>query len=272
VSGESAQPEEMAVFDAAKARLLEVRYATPVMVERRRAVIEALTVRPGERALDVGTGPGFLAVDLAEAVGSAGEVAAIDQSAEMVAFAADRVGRLGLADRIAIRQADAVALPYPEAGFDVVTATQVFEYVAEVERAIAEARRVLRPGGRLALIDADWSTWVWHVDDADLMDRIDRVWSRHAAHHHLPRYLAPLLRSGGFAVEAIRILPILCLDGGPGTFSATLAESIAGYVRSRPDPGAAADAAAWLADLGRQVERGGYFFSANQYLFVARKT
>ncbi|HEX2173214.1 MAG TPA: ubiquinone biosynthesis protein UbiE, partial [Dehalococcoidia bacterium] len=81
-----AERDEMAVFDTAKARLLEVRYATPPMIERRRAVLEALAVIPGERAIDVGTGPGFLACDLVGQVGPTGRVAAVDQSAEMVDF------------------------------------------------------------------------------------------------------------------------------------------------------------------------------------------
>lgn len=258
------------MFDLAKARLMEVRYATPEMVERRRIVLEATAVRTGERAIDVGTGPGFVAGDLAERVGPGGFVAAVDRSPEMVAFARERLGRAGLADRVEVRESDAATLPYPDTSFDVFTATQVFEYVSDVERAIAEAYRVLRPGGRLALVDADWATWNWQVDDAERAARVLASWASHCAHQHLPRYLAPLLRQAGFAVESVRVLPVLDLVGSPGTFSATLVESVAGYVRARAEV-SHEDVDAWQADLARQVANGTYFFSANQYLFVARR-
>src|SRR3981081_2280046 len=53
---------------------------------------------------------------------------------------------------------DAVVLPFPDGSFDAAVSTQVYEYVADMPRALAELRRVLRPGGRAVVLDTDWDS------------------------------------------------------------------------------------------------------------------
>ena len=53
-----------------------------------------------------------------------------------------------------------MALPFPDASLDFVVAIQVYEYVPDIDRALAECVRILRPGGRLAIVDTDWDTFV----------------------------------------------------------------------------------------------------------------
>ena len=60
-------------------------------------------------------------------------------------------------------------------------ATQVYEYVEEIERALAEACRVLRPGERLAMLDTDWGSIVWHSPDPSGLDGVLAVWDEHLA-------------------------------------------------------------------------------------------
>ena len=54
--------------------------------------------------------------------------------------------------------------------------TQVLEYVPDVAGALAEMRRVLRPGGRLLVLDTDWDSLVWHAPDEELMARVLTTW------------------------------------------------------------------------------------------------
>lgn len=110
-----------------------------------RPFIEFAGVQDGERVLDVGCGTGSLTFALPEAANVAG-IAAIDYSPVFVAEAARRNSD----PRIAIRQADACALPFADASFDRALSLLVLHFVPESAKAIAEMRRVVRPGGVVA--------------------------------------------------------------------------------------------------------------------------
>ncbi|MEK1889086.1 MAG: methyltransferase domain-containing protein [Phyllobacterium sp.] len=99
----------------------------------------------GERILDVGCGTGSLTFALAR-TGNLGEIAAIDYSDVFVAEA----NRRNTDPRIKIQQADACALPFADATFDRALALLVLHFVPEADRAVAEMRRVVRPGGVVA--------------------------------------------------------------------------------------------------------------------------
>ena len=115
------------------------------------ALLAAARVRPGLRVLDLASGTGHPALDLAAAVGPGGRVTATDLSAGMLAVAEGHAQRLGLAN-IAFRPADAHDLPFDDASFDLVTSRIGVMYFADVQRALGEIRRVLAPGGRVALV------------------------------------------------------------------------------------------------------------------------
>lgn len=99
----------------------------------------------GEKVLDVGCGTGSLTFALAEAADLA-EIAAIDYSPVFVEAAARR----NTDPRISIRQADACALPYDDGTFDRALALLVLHFVPAAAQAVAEMRRVVRPGGVVA--------------------------------------------------------------------------------------------------------------------------
>jgi arsenite methyltransferase len=135
----------MLQFDAEASRRVEATYTTPDVVEQRQAVLGALGLGPGERVIDIGTGPGLLAAEIAAAVGPDGLVCGIDIGDSMLALARARTTRPNSAP-MEFRQAGADRLPYAQASFDVAVATQVLEYVKDVPGALAEITRVLRPG------------------------------------------------------------------------------------------------------------------------------
>ena len=80
-------------FDEENARRLVAVYTTPDVIEQRRAIRAALALQPGERVLDIGSGPGFLAAEMAEEVGPDGAVHGIDSSDSMLAIARRQDGR-----------------------------------------------------------------------------------------------------------------------------------------------------------------------------------
>ncbi|RDD62402.1 ArsR/SmtB family transcription factor [Ferruginivarius sediminum] len=99
--------------------------------------------------LDIGTGTGRMIEVFADRYTRA---VGIDSSREMLGVARTRLDRFGVRNW-QVRQADMYALPLPSASFDTVTVHMVLHYAEQPERVIAEASRVLRPGGRLVIID-----------------------------------------------------------------------------------------------------------------------
>ncbi|MDP2009250.1 MAG: methyltransferase domain-containing protein, partial [Phenylobacterium sp.] len=177
-------------FDADSARALEAIYMTPDVVAQRGRVIDLLAPAAGEHLLDVGVGPGLLALDLARLVGESGRMVGLDLAPAMVAAATARLAGLSQAE---VKIGDAANLDLPDGAFDGAVSTQVYEYVADMPRALAELHRVLRPGGRALILDTDWRSLVWHSSDPGRMDRVLACWDAHLADPHLPAKLGPLL-------------------------------------------------------------------------------
>jgi arsenite methyltransferase len=257
----------MLEFDEQTARQIESVYTTPDVVEQRIATRRALAVRPGERVLDVGSGPGFLAAEIAEDAGGEGGVHGVDPSESMLALARRRTAGAGAAP-LEFVTGGATELPFADASFDAVVSTQVLEYVEDVASALAEARRVLRPGGRLLVLDTDWDAIVWHSNEPERMRRVLAAWTEHLADPHLPRRLPRLFRDSGLSLVDCAVLPILNHPYDTDTYSAGLIAIVAGFVPGRGGVNDA-EAAAWRDELQGLGED--YFFSLNRYLFVARK-
>jgi len=253
-------------FDEEASRRVLATYMTPDVVEQRRIVLASLDLQPGEAVLDVGSGPGLLAAEMGELVGSEGTVQGIEPSESMLAIAARREPAAGSAP-LEFQPGDAGALQFADASFDAVVATQVYEYVEDMPSALAEAHRVLRPGGRLLVLDTDWDSIVWRCDDAERMRRVLAAWDEHLADPYLPRRLTGLLEDAGFTLTERAAVPILNAGYDPNTLSAGLIGFVSAFVPGRQGL-TEVDAAAWadeLVALGRD-----YFFSVNRYVFVAR--
>ena len=116
-------------------------------------------LRPGMRVLDVGSGPGSITVGLAETV-APGEVVGIDMQQSQVERARALAAERGVAN-VRFEVGDAYRLPFPDRSFNAVFAHTVFVHLGEPVRALAEMRRVLRPGGIVGVRDPDFGTWLW---------------------------------------------------------------------------------------------------------------
>ena len=122
----------------------------------------------GQRLLDVGCGPGSITVDLAELV-APGPVIGVDREPAVLEGARRLAAERGLAN-LTFEPADTYSLPYPDDHFDVVYAHQVLQHLVDPVAALVEMRRVLRPGGVLAVRDSDYATMT-HAPHEPLLDR-----------------------------------------------------------------------------------------------------
>ncbi len=115
-------------FDEETARRLVAVYTTPDVVDQRRAIRAALALQPGEQVLDIGSGPGFLAAEMAEEVGVDGRVYGIDPSDSMLAIA--RHGETP----VDYGRGDALALPFGDEQFDVALLRSMSMWTTSMER------------------------------------------------------------------------------------------------------------------------------------------
>ncbi|MHC1560783.1 methyltransferase domain-containing protein [Actinomycetospora sp. C-140] len=245
------------------ARRIQRVYATPDVVGQRERVLELLRPLPGEHVLDVGSGPGYLARSIADAVGPEGTVRGLDPSAAMNAVAEAHCAKL---PHVTIEEGGAEKLPYPDNSFDAVVSTQVYEYVADMPGALAEVRRVLRPGGRFVVLDTDWDSLVWHAADRDLHRRVMTAWEEHLVDPRLPRVLPGLLERTVFEVVDRQLIPLFNPVYDENTYSVLTIEVIGDFVTGRQGV-TAEDVDRWSADLRSRGTD--YLFTLNRYCFVA---
>jgi ArsR family transcriptional regulator len=156
------------------------------------ALCRALGDRPLGRLLDIGTGTGRIAELLAP---RAEHVAALDKSPEMLRLARSRLGDVP-ADRLELVQGDFAALPFAEQRFDTVLFHQVLHYAQDPAAALAEAARVTRSGGRIAIVD-----FAAH-DREELRER-----HAHARLGFTDEQMLGLLSAAGFTADPAIALP-----------------------------------------------------------------
>ncbi|MFJ8623549.1 methyltransferase domain-containing protein [Kitasatospora sp. NPDC093550] len=162
---------------------------------------ERLGARPGERALDVGCGTGSETRVLADAVAPGGVATGLEPNPGLRAVAGRRAAEAGSTARFL--DGDALALPLPDAGVDVLWCERVLQHLDDPARAVAEFARVLRPGGRIALLDTDWSTFVLHPADPGIRPALATVARANAATPDAGRRLADWLTAAGLGVDGL---------------------------------------------------------------------
>ncbi len=250
-----------------KARDIERPYMASEVVRQRMRTLEALALNAGEAAIDVGCGIGLLTYEMALEVGSDGHVIGIDNSPDMLTHAAERCAGL---EQVEIKEGDANDLPVGDQTCDAIACVQVLLYVEDVPGATSGMHRVLRPGGRIAVMETDWRSVILNSSDQATTRRVFEAWDDAVASPNLPVRLAPILREHGFTAVRVEAIPILDTSRSSGNFSVN---SLDGVARIAQERGAISEdqEVAWLEDLQRQGREGTYFFCVNRFLFSATK-
>jgi SAM-dependent methyltransferase len=175
------------------------------------AFIEFLNIAAGSRVLEVGSGLGILAADVAAAAADV-EVVGVELSAAQIAAAPPRAGVTWL-------QGDAHALEFPDGSFDLVYARYLLEHVADPGRVLREMRRVTRRGGLVAVCENDVS--LLRIDPP--CPSFDRAWETFTRFQAalggdglIGRRLFRLFREAGFSDVELSVQPEVHWHGSPG--------------------------------------------------------
>ena len=255
-------------FDADLASRIETIYATPDVNATRIAVFRAAAPRLGQKGVDVGCGPGYLTRELAIAVGRDGEVVGIDVSDPMLALANRRCAGL---DQVKLENADARRLPIDNEILDFACGLQVYCYIKELDEALDDLHRCLKPGGRAVILDTDFSGVVWESGNRERMHKIMRAFDEHAAWPDLPRILPSRLKKAGFDLLRCEAIPFVTLAYHPNTFVYGLARLIHQFV-TKNTGFAVEEADAWLNEFDDLEKQGAFFYATNRFMFVATRT
>lgn len=257
----------MEKYDKKAAALIDRSYQTPEIVNQRLRTLSAMALRRGESVLDAGCGTGLLLEQQALAVGSQGRAEGVDSSKDMLERASERCADMS---QVQLQQGNVETLPFEDASFDAVSCTQTLLYVENLAKALAELQRVLKPGGRIAVLETDWSGAILNSHDQALTQRIFGAWDLALVNPNLPKRLRPLLKGLGFGVLRVEAIPILNSSYSENSFSANMLKNYAAVARRR-NLISQTESDEWLAGIDSLIEKDAYFFCVNRFLFTAVK-
>ena len=249
-----------------EAEELEKSYQLPEIVRQRQHTLNRLSVKRGEQILDVGCGVGFLSYEIALQTGDSGRVSGIDQNSEMIRHANIRCEKLRNTE---FSEANADDLPFPEESFDAACCTQVLLYVNDVAQVLSGIRRVLKPAGRIIIVETDWRGVVLNSDYDSITRKIFSAWDASVPSPNLPVRLGPLLVDNGFCNVDVEPIPILNTEYTPSQFSHGMMNWI---TRNALKKGVITkeQSQKWLDDLDEKGKSGNYLFCVNRFLFSAQ--
>jgi SAM-dependent methyltransferase len=245
------------------ARFLTRGESCPGSQEARAAARERLRLHAGHTVLDAGCGLGRAAVELARIVGPAGRTVGVDLSQAMIGRARSHPDAQGLAVHFVV--GDAHRLPFANATFDACRAGSLLICVADPERALAELARVVKPGGRVVVLDSDNDTLFVDSPYPEITRTIVHALTDSEHNGAIGRRLPGLLRQQGLA--ELEIWTGVVLIDLPVT--RLLVEGVVARAeqagRLRPD-----EVAAWWDSL-READAAGTF-TAGKTVFVVAGT
>ncbi|MDA5094904.1 methyltransferase domain-containing protein [Aliiroseovarius sp. KMU-50] len=237
---------------------------TEDMMRQRSKHMRVLSPKSGEKILELGSGNGIFARELAERVRPGGEVIGLDPS-EAILEMARHIYPQG-----EFIQGDAQDLPFEDRSFDAVAAAQVFCFLKDVDQALAETYRVLKPQGRVVILDTDWDTLVWRTRQPELMARVMDAYKAVYANAYLPRTLPHRLSQAGFSNIKVKSFVVLNRGLGEETYARQSIGFATSIMEGSPEF-SKEEQTCWLEDQEQLERNGDVFFSLNRYILSGRK-
>jgi SAM-dependent methyltransferase len=252
-------------------RAMDLIASWPAVRELQERSATALAVQPGEAVLDVGCGLGNVTLDLAERVSPGGRVTGLDYSSLMVEEARRRAAQRGLAVEFCV--GDAAHLDYDDGTFDVCRSERTLQWLSDPDQAVAEMARVLRAGGRVGLIDTDWSTLVVDHPDVETTARIGAGVSGNMPNPMAGRRLVGHCRAAGLEVTDVTAATAIFLewDAEGKTVPGMMPTPRMLQMATEKGVVTAEHAAHWLDQLDRHAAEGRLFLALTMFSVTGRK-
>lgn len=255
----------MLQFDERTTKLLEEAYLGADFSRRRRASFDALNPTPGDVIADIGCGNGLLTLELARTLGGEGNVVGIDPSEDMRNAA---VTRCADCPNVEILSGTVTDLPLDTASADKAVSLQVFEYLDDLPGAVAEIKRILKPGGKLVVGDMHWDTITWFSDQPDRMAAMLKTWDGHLVERCVPAVLPQILREAGYRVDSMTAVPFASTTLHPDGLANMLIHLMKPYAAAK-GPFSKEDTEAWAEEQVQLAKSGRFFFSITHFVTTA---
>ncbi|MGQ4618484.1 methyltransferase domain-containing protein [Nocardia sp. R7R-8] len=256
-------------FDrAGQDQLVDVRdlqAALPGIRRLRTWAHEALALRPGEHAVDIGSGTGSEVITFADAVGPNGSAVGVEPDPQLLASAERRAAEVGSAAKF--QSGDAYGVPFGADCFDAVLCERVFQHLTAPARAAKEIARVLRPGGRVVVVDSDWGTAIVHPGDRRVVREVIDTLVSATTNPLSGRRLPGLLSKAGLVVDDIGS-EALVQDRSVGAGSLITRISAMAVARGAITE---AERDRLLADLDAGADNGDIHLSVTMFAVLAHK-
>ncbi len=225
----------------------------------------------GERLLDVGCGRGEAALGLAQDLGEGGELVGVDLSESMLRVA--RSNARTARSRVRFTVGDARSLDEPDNSFDAARSERTLQWLADPAAAVGEMVRVVRPGGRISLIDTDWSTFGLDVGDHAIAALVrDAMQTERNRASNVGRRLHDLVAAAGCVplarTEATQTWTAWDPDESPAPLGCFSMESLADDLIDRGRL-SAADRGRFVSTIHVAARRGAFAMTLTMFAVVA---
>lgn len=248
---------------------LEYRGTMREFVEMRDRYFDRLDLACCDRVLDLGCGTGVVTRALAKRVRPDCNLVGSDLAADLIAVAREKTDAAGLGDRIRFEVADSRETGGADGAFDAVVAHTLISHVDDPAAMLAEAARLTRPGGTIAVFDGDYASLTFGAGDPDRNGTVvAAILETIVGNPFVLRHLPLLGVEAG--LEVADFLPELLAEAGEGAFFVNLIDA---YLGACVKAGAIdeGDAADWAAQQKGASENGAFFGSCYYYTYLLRK-
>ena len=254
---------------AEMAACLETRGQAPDQQMVNAALFNAFAPTSGERLLEVGSGSGLLCRLIAPALAPNGMITGLDISPEFIRIAHNHAEEAGLGQSIGWTAGTAEILPFRDASFDGALAARLLLHTSDPQVVLAELRRVVRPGGRVVVMDWDYDTLAVDHSNRELTRRLLHWRCDHyGGNNWSGRQLWGRMVAAGFSgVKAIPIVSVASHEQD------SLALSIFRAAQVARDGGGitTAEHDAWVSELRSAFSTGRFFASIVYFIVIGER-
>jgi len=231
---------------------------------------ELMNLQTDSVVLDIGCGPASDTIPLAGYIGSAGKIIGIDNDPEMIEKANQELKLSGIQKDVSHIQADVQSLPFASSAFDICRAERLFQVLPRSisrDSVFSEIDRVLKPGGTVVLVDADWGSATVNFSDTELERRLINFFATGMRPNGFAgRQLFELLQRNAYRDIQVNVVPFIAKELSETMFGDWLREDALKNKIATPE-----EMDNWRAELENKSSKGTFFACVNMVIVAGRK-